>query len=248
MRRRYGQVQSRLRVRPVVWLERRNLIALTLSRRHVVETHARIQREIPSRTPAVLCVPFGEKELPVRRRMPVGFRVLGDGAEQRVGKTDIGIPRVLRVAVEAVVAVEARRLRAAGLVVCSTNRPVLIVCAPFIFVMFPETLKSVFFTQEWEPLLDAERRNRSGRAAREGGLRKNVERIGFGKELRHPRQHDTAVVRIPRDLIERARVPMRPVHADRELAEQRRTQRVQHGVHVADSVDLVLGRHLRPAA
>src|SRR5688572_2802193 len=33
--------------------------------------------------------------------------------------------------------------RCAGRVVCSTKRPVLMLCAPFTFVRLPETLKSV---------------------------------------------------------------------------------------------------------
>ena len=74
------------------------------------------------------------------------------------------------------------------------------------------------------------------------------QRIGLREELRHARQHEPAVVGITRGLVERAGVLVRPVHADRELAEQRRAERVQQRVHVADGVDLVLRRHLRPAA
>ena len=51
-----------------------------------------------------------------------------------------------------------------------------------------------------------------------------------------------------RRLVEGARVLVRPVHADGELGEHRRVEGVEQGVHVADGVDLVLGRHLRPAA
>ena len=42
------------------------------------------------------------------------------------------------------------------------------------------------------------------------------------EELRHPGQHEAAVVRVTRRVVERARVLVRPVHADGELAIQRR--------------------------
>ena len=60
-------------------------------------------------------------------------------------------------------------------------------------------------------------------------------------------QHDRPIVGVLRRLVERAGVLVRPVHADGELGEGARVERVQDRVDVAERVDLVLARLLRPA-
>ena len=103
--------RRRLRTAPVAGHKRRDLVTVTLRRRHVVEADAGIQGEVRFHPPVVLRVPLGDQELAVRRGMPVGLGVLGDGAKQPIGKADVGVAWVLRVGVEAVVPVEARRPR-----------------------------------------------------------------------------------------------------------------------------------------
>ena len=81
----------------------------------------------------------------------------------------------------------------------------------------------------------------------ERGLRKQVVRVRPGEELPEARQHFRAVVHVARRLIQRACVLVRPVDPDGHLGERRLVERVEQRVHVADRVDLILARLLRPA-
>ena len=74
--------------------------------------------------------------------MAVGLRVLGDGAGQGIGKADVRVAgfeaSVLKLKLPLKLDV-----RAAGRVVCSTKRPIFMLCVPLTFVMLPEKLNSV---------------------------------------------------------------------------------------------------------
>ena len=195
-RRHRGVEQRRLIGLPDVRTERRHLVAIALGRGQVVEAQPGVDGEVLLHAPVVLHVPLGVHEQAVRIRVAVGLLVLGDGSEQRVRKSDVGVERVRSVGVERQRAVVARRtLRRAGRVLDEQAR---------LHVVRPGDLGDVaghvpqrVEAEERPAIVGVERPDRSRRAAGERGVRQDPVRVRLREELRESRQHDPAVVARP---------------------------------------------------
>ncbi len=178
--------------------------------------------------------------------MAVGLLVLRHGSDERVGEADVGVERGLTVGVEAQRPVERRRPLRRARRMLDEEAGLQRVSTLDLGQVAREVPEPVV-AEERPPGLDVERPDRSRRAATEARLRHQVVRVGRREVLTEARQHLRPIVDVLGLLVERARVLVRPVHADGELGKRRRVERVQQRVDVADRVDLVLARLLRPS-